>query len=91
MFQPLVEAVLVYKLDGPRAFTGMEQEIVWVRFQAAYSTNNLLCLALVLLRLHANRYCSAVGLLLTPGCLNELWDARFCGYHMTCTLVVKVG
>ena len=73
VFQPLVEAALVYKLDGARAFTRMKQEIIWLGFQAAYSTNNVLCIALALLRLHA------VGDTVHPGC-TELRPTTCTGY-----------
>ncbi len=52
VFEPLIEAVLVYKLDGSRALAWVKQGIVCLCFQTAYSTYDLLLFVGVNFRLH---------------------------------------
>ncbi len=53
MFEPLIEAVLMYELDSSRAFAWVEQGVIRLRLQPANPANDFLLLLAIGLRLHA--------------------------------------
>jgi len=53
VFEPLVEAVLMYELDSSRAFARVKQGVIRLRLQAADPANDFPLLLAIGLRLHA--------------------------------------
>ena len=47
MFEPLIEAVLMYELDSSRAFAWVEQGVIRLRLQPANPANDFLLLLAV--------------------------------------------